>query len=128
MLPLCEYVFTSLYPCILKFVHIFHKHLKNADVSLSRETDHCVGVTCFMFFCRQVFYISSFFFLSFFSFTRWAHSIEILAFWTACKYNLLFLLRLVVYQDIPFITTFCWCMLASFFPLVLFMPCLKDWF
>lgn len=51
--------------------------------------------------------------------TRWAHSVEILAFWTACKYILLFLLRPVVWQDILFIKTFCWIctswfMLASF--------------
>lgn len=54
---MCEYTFTSLYPCILK--DLVQKHLKNADASLARETDHYVGVRCFISSCRQVF---SFFF------------------------------------------------------------------
>lgn len=111
---------------IVVLEHFVQKRLKNADASLTKETDHCIGVRCFIFSYRQVFSVFPVFpqfLLPLFKMSTFCSNFGLL---NCLRVNLLLLARPVVWQGTPSIITLYWIftnyfMLASFFPLLLFM-------
>lgn len=122
---LCVSIHLLLY-IIVVLEHFVQKHLKNADASLTKETDHCIGVRCFIFSYRQVFSVFPVFpqfLLPLFKMSTFCSNFGLL---NCLRVSLLLLVRPVVWQGIPSIITLYWIftnyfMLASFFPLLLFM-------